>query len=422
MSSVLIKNATIVDKNSNYHQQKKNIFIEDGVIKSISNETPLAQKTIEADGCMVSIGWMDMRCFIGEPGFEHKENIASVCKSAAISGFTAIASLPNTSPVVQSKDTLSYIISQSQKQLVDIFPIAALTVNMKGEELTEMMELHQYGAVAFSDAEHCVHHAGVMVRALQYMKPFNGLVIQHAEEQKLTMHGQMNEGITSTYLGLKGIPALAEELIIKRDIELLEYAGTGRLHFSRITTKNSVEIIRKAKAEGKNITCDVTVAHLVLNETMLTDFDTNLKLNPPLRTIEDQKALWDGLQDGTIDVIVTDHHGQDTESKHLEFDMAENGMIALETAFGLLLKYKPQNMSLEQLLSKISINPRKILGIDIPQISEGKIANITLFDTENTWIFTQNDIQSKSKNTPFVGAELKGKVLGVVNKEKVISN
>lgn len=418
MSSILIKNIEIIDKNSPLNGKKTSIFINsEGVIKSIGNANEIADKTIEGNGYFASIGFMDMRTNIGEPGFEHKESIASVCKAATFGGFTAIAALPNTLPVLQSKDAISYVLNTSKNDLVDIFPIAAITMNMKGEELTEMMELNQFGAVAFCDANHCLSHSGVFVRALQYMKTFNGLLMQHPEDQKLTMFGQMNEGITSTYLGLKGIPAIAEEIIIQRDIKLLEYAGTGRLHFSRISTKKAVEIIKKAKEKGVKITCDVAVAHLVLNEEKLIDFDTNYKLNPPLRTKIDQAALWDGINDGTIDVIVTDHEPQDTESKNLEFDMAENGMIALETAFSLLIKYKPQHVDIQTIIDKITVNPRELLHIPVPRICEGQKANLTIWENKE-WEFKISDIKSKSKNTPFVGETFPIKIIGVINGNK----
>lgn len=420
MYTILIKNVVILDKFSSYHLQKTSIYIVNDVIKSIGNDAEPADKIIDANGNFASVGWIDMRTFIGEPGLEHKENIVSVCKAAAFGGFTAIVSLPNTIPVVQAKETLSYILQNVKNELVDIFPLAAATTNTKGEELTEMMELHQHGAIAFSDAENCISHPGLLIKALQYIKPFNGLIIQHAEEKNLTQFGQMNEGITSTYLGLKGLPSIAEELVIKRDIELLQYAGTGRLHFSRISTKNTVNLIKISKQKGLNITCDVAIAHLVLDDTALLDFDTNFKLNPPLRTKEDQNALWNGLMEGIIDVIVTDHHPQDKESKNLEFDMAENGMIALETAIGLLLKHKPIEMDIAEIIEKITINPRKILGISQPSISENEIANITIFDANKTWTFSESDIKSKSKNTPFVGTTLQGKVIGVINKNKII--
>ncbi len=418
MYTFQILNAIILDVNSAFHLQKKNILIEDGIIKSISNITEVADKTIDINSNFVSVGWIDMRTFIGEPGLEHKENIFSVCQAAMSGGFTELVSLPNLLPIVQSKESLRYILQTAKASLVSIHPLAAASIDTKGEELTEMLELYQHGAVAFTDAENSISHPGLFIKALQYMKPFDGLLIQHAEDKKLTQYGLMNEGVISTYLGLKGMPSLAEEIVIERDLKLLEYAGTGRVHFSRISTKKSVELIKIAKQKNLHITCDVAVAHLILDESALVDFDTNLKLNPPLRTKEDQQALWQGLQDGTIDVIVTDHHGQDIESKNLEFDMADNGMIALETAFGLLLKHKPTEIDLNTIIEKITTNPRNILQLPQPKIMVGQQANLTIFDANHHWIFTENDIKSKSKNTPFVGHSMLGKIIGVINKNK----
>lgn len=418
MSSLVLKNCKIIDKSSPFHGQRKSILIENGIIKSIDNQDFKADKIIDCSIFSVSTGWFDMRASLCEPGLEHKETIKSGLKAAEFGGFTGLACLPNTQPIIQSKDTISYIKSTAKDSLVAIYPIAAATTDLKGEELSEMLELHHHGAIAFSDAHNSISHTGLLVKALQYLKQVDGLLIQHPEDKKLTQFGQMNEGETSTYLGLKGIPAIAEELIIKRDIDLLDYAGVGKIHFSRISTKKSVELIKKAKKEGKNITCDVSVAHLVFDDSVLTDFDTNFKLNPPLRTKTDVKALWEGIKDGVIDVIVTDHNPQDTESKFLEFDHADYGMIALETAFAALNTSKPSSIDIEQVIEKLSTNPRKILGLNQFSISENSIANLTVFDENLAWTFSQSDIKSKSKNTPFVGTKFKGKVIGIINNKQ----
>lgn len=415
MRSLVLKNCKIIDKNSQYHGLRKSILIENGIIKAIDNQDFNAEKTIDCSSFSVSAGWFDMRVSLCEPGLEHKETIKSGLKAAEFGGFTGVACLPNTQPIVQSKDTLSYIKTVANGSITALYPIAAATTDLKGEELSEMLDLHHHGAIAFSDAHNSISHTGLLVKALQYLKQVEALLILHPEDKKLTQFGQMNEGETSTFLGLKGIPALAEELVIKRDIELLDYAGFGKIHFSRISTKKSVEIIKKAKKEGKNITCDVSVAHLVFDDSVLTDFDTNFKLNPPLRTKSDIKALWEGIKDGTIDAIVSDHNPQDTESKFLEFDQAEFGMIALETAFAALNTNKPLGVDIETVIEKISENPRKILGLEAVTISENSAANLTVFDETKEWTFAISDIKSKSKNTPFIGTKFKGKVIGIIN-------
>lgn len=416
--TLLIKQATIVDSRSKYNGQTVNIFIENGVIKIIGSEYYSAETEIDAKGAFVSIGWFDMRTSLCDPGLEHKETLLTGTNAAMAGGFTGIACLPDTKPIIQNKDTISYIKSSTKDFLVDVFPIAALTHDLKGEELSEMMELQQAGAVAFTDGNNPVWHSGVLVRALQYLQPINGLIIQHAEEKKLTQYGQMNEGVTSTYLGLKGIPAIAEELMISRDIELLQYAE-GKIHFSRISTKGSVELIRQAKKKGLHITCDVAVPNLVFDDGVLTTFDSNYKVNPPLRTTEDIKVLWKGLEDGTIDVIVTDHCPQDEESKNLEFDQAEFGMTGLETAFSALLKAMPSKFAIENLIEKISISPRQILGLSVPKIAEGELANLTIFSEDMEWGYDTATMKTKSKNSPFLNQILVGKALAVVNNNQV---
>jgi dihydroorotase len=416
--TLLIKQATVIETHSSHNRKTVNIFIENGIIKKIGTESPKADQVIDAKDAFVSIGWFDMRASLCDPGLEHKETLVSGAAAAMSGGFTGIACLPDTYPVIQTKDTLSYIKSSTQNLLVDIYPIAAVTHDLKGEELSEMLELHHNGAIAFADGNNPIWHAGVLVRALQYTQPFNGLIIQHAEEKKLTQYGQMNEGITSTYLGLKGIPAIAEELMISRDLDLLQYA-TGKIHFSRISTKGSVDLIRQAKKKGLKVTCDVAVPNLIFDDEVLKDFDTNFKVNPPLRTKEDIKALWKGIEDGTIDVIVTDHCPQDEESKHLEFDQAEFGMAGFETAFAALLGSKPDKISTAVIIEKISTNPRKILGLPDLKIAEGEAANLTIFSETTDWTFEQSAMKSKSKNSPFIGKNLKGRALAVVNKDKV---
>jgi dihydroorotase len=304
---------------------------------------------------------------------------------------------------------------RSAEHLVQIYPMANLTIDAKGEEMTEMLDLHHAGAIAFTDANKPVWNTGVMAKALQYLQPFNGLLINHAEEQELTKYGQMNEGYISTYLGLKGIPKLAEELMIARDIELLRYSG-GKIHFSRVSSPKSLELIKAGRKSGLTITCDIAVHQLIFSDKDLTTFDSNLKVNPPLRSKETVAVLWKALADGVIDVIVSDHTPQDEESKKLEFDQAAFGMLGLETAFAAI--NTSGKLELAKLIAKFTTAPREILQLPQPQIAEGAKANLTLFDPKHEWRYEEKMIKSKSKNTPFVGRNFKGRVKAVFNKGK----
>jgi dihydroorotase len=417
---ILIKSADILDPGNSFHKKRKNVFIEGGIIKSVSDKDFKADEVIDAAGLKLSPGWFDMRCAVRDPGFEHKEDINSLSMAAAAGGFTAVACLPNTNPVIQSKDVISYIKTKSAGTIIDIFPIAALTLGNKGEELTEMIDLHHGGAVAFSDANKPVWHSDVLYKALQYIQTFGGLLIEHAEDKYLTIGGQMNEGKVSTTLGLKGIPKISEELIIERDLKMLEYSG-GRIHFSHVSSPKSLDMIRAAKRKGLNVTCDVAVYQLVFDDSQLTGFDTNLKVNPPVRAKEDLKYFWKGIEDDTIDVIVTDHNPQDEESKNIEFDLADFGMIGLETAFAAFNTFN-RDINLEKFIEKVTIAPRRILKLDLPKIMEGEPANLTLFDPNKEWTFSRENIRSKSRNSPFIGKKLKGKVVAVFNKNKYLLN
>ena len=408
---LLIKKATIVDLNSPLNGQVKNILVENGKISFVADTTP-ADKVIEGKKLCVSIGWFDMRVMMGEPGLEHKEDIESVCAAAAAGGFTAIASMPNTKPPVQTKDAVSYIRSRTANSLVTIFPIASVTLGNKGEELTEMIDLHTAGAVAFSDGDKPVWHTDVMLKALQYTQTFEGLVINHAEDKLLTHGAQMNESLLSTKLGLRGFPKLAEELMVARDLQILEYTG-GRLHFAHISSPASLELIKAAKKKGLKVTCDIAAYQLVLDEELLAGFDTNYKVNPPLRNKSDIEAYWKAIADDTIDVIVSDHIPHDIECKNLEYDLADFGMIGLETMFALLNTYN-KNIPLDKLVSKFTQIPRALLKIENPVLQEGKEAELTIFDSEEQWVYEEKNIKSKSKNSPFIGQTLKGKIKAII--------
>lgn len=415
---ILIQQACVLDPSSALHNTVCDVLIEDGIIKK--TETALTQKdamVIDATGAYLSTGWCDLRAQFGEPGYEPKETLASGALAAASGGFTAVAITPETNPVLQSKADIEFVKAKTRDLITDVLPYGALTVNSEGLHMTEMFDMHSSGAVAFTDGNKSVMNAGVMLRSLLYVKNFNSFIAVHADETSISNKGKMNEGITSVLLGLKSIPAIAEELMIARDIELLRYTGS-RIHFSHISTRGSVALIRKAKAENLPVTCDVAIANLVYDETALMDFDTNYKVNPPLRTRDDMDALFEGLNDGTIDAISSDHRPQDDEHKEVEFDIAANGMSTLQTFYPLLLKAGKQ-LSNEKLTEVLSRNPRKILNLPALKIAEGETANLTLFHPEKRWEYSAQTNHSLSKNSPLYNSQVQGKVMAVMNKNKI---
>ena len=424
----LIRSVRIVDTASAFDGQVVDILIENGLIRQIGENLAVEAdcQVLEVDNVHVSPGWVDMRVSAQDPGYEHKENLTSVCRAAAAGGFTDIAVLPNTQPVVDAKGTLGYVQRMAERRSVSVHVIAAITKKAAGDDFTEMLDLHHAGAIAFSDGTHPLQNPDLLLKTLQYLQPINGLLINRPEEQLLTQFGQMHEGVQSTLLGLKGMPALAEELMIERDLRLLDYVlsaepgarGTGQsttlpvLHFSTISTARSVELIRQAKAEGVPVSCDVAVHQLVFDDSALSDFDTNLKVNPPFRSPEDVAALWAGLADGTIDAVVSDHSPQDSESKNLEFDLAEFGIIGLETVFAALITHN-RGLSLAQLIDKLTTRPRQILRLPSIRVAEGQPAYLTIFDPSGTWLYDRTF--SKSKNSPFLGQIFTGRVVGTVH-------
>ena len=413
---ILIQSAKIVSKGSPHHLKKRNILINNGKIAEIGDKNYSADKVIDAEGMLLSIGWFDLGAYVGDPGLEHKEDISSLIKTAAAGGFTEVAVLPNTHPAVQTKNEIAYLSQGNSNRLVQIHPMANITKNSKGEELTEMIDLHQAGAVAFTDGLKSIWHTDIFLKSLQYLQKFDGLLIDHPEDNWLNLFGQMHEGIMSTSLGLKGMPRIAEEVATRKNLELLSYAG-GRLHFAKISTAKTVEIIRSAKKKGMNVSCDITGFQALLDDSLLADFDTYYKVNPPLREKSDNEALIKGLKDDTIEVLTSGHLPQDDESKLLEFDQAEFGMINLQT-FGSQLTSLSKWVDIEDLIAKVTEAPRRILKMEIPLIMEEEKANLTLFDPQAEWIFDQSNNFSKSKNSPFLGKKMKGKVVAVFNNSK----
>ncbi|MCP2045879.1 dihydroorotase [Pontibacter sp. HSC-36F09] len=418
---LLLKAVRIYDPSSVFHLQRQNILIENGTITSVGGNDQHADQTIEMEGLCVSPGWVDLYAQVGEPGLEHKEDIESLAEAAAAGGFTDVLCMPNVQPIVQTKGAINFIKAKSANLPVNLLPAGAVTVDTQGKELTEMIDLQRAGAVAFSDGAKPVQGAEVIVKALQYLQPFDGVLMNRPEHARLTEYGQMHEGIVSTQLGMKGIPALAEEVMVTRDLQLLEYTG-GRLHFSLISTAAAVEAIRAAKAKGLQVTCDVASYQVAYTDHTLVAFDTNYKVSPPFRSEADKEAILQGLADGTIDAIVSGHQPQDTESKKLEFDLAEFGIINLETAFAVANTTMRDKLPLEQLLDKLTTTPRQILRMPACGIVEGVPACLTLFQPDLKWTPTPEGTRSKSKNSPFLGRELTGKVIGLVNKGQVVLN
>ncbi|MEO5599505.1 MAG: dihydroorotase [Cyclobacteriaceae bacterium] len=413
---ILIQGAEILDPTSPFHQKQKNVLINNDRITEIGDKNYSADKTIPAEGMKLSIGWFDLGTFIGDPGLEHKEDLESGTQAAAAGGFTEIAVLPNTLPCVQTKNEISYLKSGNEKRLVQVHPMGSVTRNNLGEELTEMIDLHTAGAVAFTDGLKPIWHTDIFLKSLQYIQKFNGILIDHPEDYWLNLFGQMHEGVNSTRLGLKGMPRIAEEIVIGKNLEILLYAG-GTLHFSRISTSKSLELIKAAKKKLK-VTCDVPVFQALLDDSMLADFDTNLKVNPPLRERSDNDSIIKALRDGTIDVLCSGHVPHDEESKNLEFDKAEFGMISLQTFCANLVSLS-KNVTWDLLIEKVTTGPRKILNLEVPRVDGNAKANLTLIDPHRKWVLNDQTNFSKSKNSPWFGKELTGKAVAVFNNGKV---
>ena len=420
--NILIKSAHIIDSKSSFNGKVMDVLIENGMIKSIKSKITSEKnsKVIEGKNIHISSGWMDMQVSFCDPGFEHKEDLDSGLKAAACGGFTEVAVVSSTNPTIHSKAEVLYIKNKTAASMIDVHPIGTLSYKQEGHDISEMYDMKQAGAVAFSDDKKSIENAGLLLRALQYAQNFNGLIITHCDEKSVSQDGKMNEGVTSTKLGLKGIPSLAEELMVNRNIFLAEYTNSP-LHISNISTQKSVDLIRQAKAKGLKITASVNAYNLALDDTALLGFDSHYKLNPPLRTKVDIEALRKGLTDGTVDAITCDHRPQDIESKDIEFDHASNGMIGLETAFGLINSNKGK-VKLETIIDSITCKPRSILNLRPTKIAEGELANISIFDPEQEWVFEKKHIRSKSSNTPFLGTKFKGKVIGILNKNQLHLN
>ncbi len=412
---ILIQNALILHPESSFHQKKMDVLIDGGMIKKIGSglEKPSEATVISGEGAFLAPGFIDVGIQVCDPGMEHREDVHSAAAAAAFGGFTAVAVFPNTSPVLHSKSELAYIRKKSENLPVEFKVIGALTRDCKGEEISEMYDMHSAGAVAFSDGQKSIKNADVMLKSLHYVKAFGGLVMNHPFDKAVASGGQMHEGLTSTGLGMKGIPSISEELMLVRDLYLLEYSGS-RLHATNISTAQSVELIRQAKSRGLQVSASVAAINLAFDDRAVEDFDTFMKVQPPLREQHDIEALKAGLQDGTIDFISSNHVPYDEEAKNLEFPYAEFGAIGLETAVAVANTYG--GLSPEQLVEKFALMPRRVLKMELPKIAENVSAELTLFQPGLDWIYSSAEVFSKSGNSPFLGKKLRGKTLAVFNK------
>lgn len=410
----LLKNARIVEKGNPLNGQTLDVLIEDGEILEIAEQINAqdAQVVTSKNFC-ISPGFFDLHVRACDPGFEHKEDLLSVAQAAKAGGFTGICLSPNTLPVTDSKSHIQYITTANKTSEIELFAVGAVSEKMDGENISEMYDMHLSGAVAFSDEKKSIQNADLLRRALLYTKDFGGLVMNFPNDETIAQNGMMNEGIKSTRTGLKGIPALAEELTISRDLFIAEYCEAP-IHFSTITTRKSVELIRNAKATGLNVTCDVAIHNLVYTDSALTDFNTNFKTNPPLRTQDDVDALIEGVKDGTIDAITSDHMPENIENKACEFDYAAFGISSLETAFSLAAEHLESKISLEQLIHCFSNGPRGVLRLSLPTITAGAKANLTCFDPTLETNYSADTWNSKSQNNPEIGKTLEGKILEVI--------
>lgn len=411
--SLLIKGITIADASSEFNGKTCDVRVEKGTIVAISENLELqkSETLFEGNGVVLSPGFFDLNCVFGDPGLETKEDIQTGTAAAAAGGFTGIAIMPNTKPVVHSKGEVEYILNRAKGNLVDVHPIGAISQNLEGKELAEMFDMKQAGAVAFAEAGKAIADDGFMSRALQYALGFDGLLFTHPENKALVGKAQVNESATTILLGMKGIPALAEEMQVSRDIFLAQYHNAP-IHISNISTAGSVALVKKAKKDGIKVTCDVAAHQLVFTEELLNDFDSNYKVKPPLRSKTDNKALIAGLKDGTIDAISSQHRPYEIEFKNVEFEIANYGIIALQTVLPLLLQ---AGLDTALIVEKLAIAPRNLLKLKVPQIKIGETANFVAFNSTKEWTFNSETNKSKSANSPLFNKILKGKVELIYN-------
>jgi dihydroorotase len=416
--NLIIKSATIIDAASEHHHTTNDILIENGIITQIAPniENPNNYESISLENLHISQGWFDSSVSLGEPGFEERETIENGLKTAAKSGFTAIAVNPNANPIADTKADIAFLKSKAFGNPVDLYPIGALTSKSQSVDLAELFDMKNAGAIAFGDYQKAVANPNLLKIALLYAANFDGLVLSFPQENKIVGKGIVNEGPNSTRLGLKGIPALAEELQVARDLFLLEYTQ-GKLHIPTISTAKSVQLIREAKTKGLNVSCSVAIHNLILTDDELEGFDTSYKVSPPLRTENDRKALIEGVKDGTIDMITSDHNPIDVEHKKVEFDNAMYGSIGLESAFGALQTIFDTETTIQMLTAG-----KERFGIQKSSVAVGETANLTLFNPTGEYTFSKEHIYSSSQNSAFIGKSLTGTVYGIIHQQQKMIN
>jgi dihydroorotase len=418
---ILVRQATIADPDSSFNGQVMDLLINENLVSKIASHiTEAADEVVEAQGLIVSPGWVDVFSHFADPGYEYKETLETGAAAAAAGGFTQVFVLPNTQPVVDNKTQAEYISQRSRTLPVTIHPLGAITKGIEGKDLAEMYDMRNSGAIAFTDGNSPVQSPGLFLKALQYVKAFDGVLVQVPLDKSIGAGGLINEGVISTRLGLPGIPALAEEVIIKRDLDLLRYTQS-KLHITGISTKNSLALIGAAKKEGLNVSCSVTPYHLFFCEEDMQTYDTNLKVSPPLRSKEDMLALREAVADGSVDCIASHHMPQDWDNKVCEFEYAKNGMTGLETSFAVINHLLPE-LTGEKIVQLFSGNARKIFGLPATHIAEGNVAELTLFTRSGTTLISKSQLRTKSSNTPFLDRELDGKILGIIHKGKLTLN
>lgn len=415
-----IKSATLIDQKSPFNGMEVDVIIDKDQIVEVSSaiENPVG-KVIEAKGMYLSAGWVDAHVQFGEPGHEERETFDSGCSAAAHGGFTSVMLTPEVTPTTDNKGAIEYIYSKTESQPINVYPLGAVTTQREGKDLAELFDMYQAGAIGFYEGKKEIKNANLLKIGLQYSSTFQAPIFSMPYDENLGFGGQMHEGSVSTLLGLKGIPSIAEEVAIQRDLSILEYTG-GHLHIAGVSTAKGVERIREAKNAGLQVTASVALYSLLYTDEKVNGYDTNYKTLPPLRPQSDVDALIEAVIDGTLDVISTDHMPKDIEVKQCEFDHAEFGMAILETAFAGSSELI-EKIGLEKWVEMVSVNPRRIFDLPEISVSEGNIAELTLFSSTEEWTLSQAEAMSKAVNNPMYQSHLKGRVKGIFNKGQYVS-
>ena len=417
--SLLLNSVTVSDTTSKYFNSRVNILIDSkGYIKKISKNkiSDKVKKVVDLEGLYISESWFDFNANFCDPGYEYKENLKSGVHVAINSGFLDVLITPNTNPIIQTKADVSYIQEKSLNNFCEIHPSAAISKNFNGKDLNDIIDLHNSGVKAFTNSYSCKESSEMIMNSLLYLNQIDTLLITKPKDQSFS-DGVVNNGYYSNTVGLKGIPRISESIAVERDLSILEYVG-GKIHFSGISTKESVSIIRDAKTKKLNVTCDVPIHNLILDDSNVVSFDPNYKVDPPLRTKEDIDALIEGINDGTIDIIASHHEPQDIDTKKCEFEKANFGVISLQTFFSNIVQLS-RRIPLENLIKTFSTNPKKILGVETYSVVEGSKASFTVFDPDGSWDYNENSNLSKSINSPWLNWSLKGKVKAVIKDNRI---